>query len=187
MRAAHKRISFVFRYVKQRSTDQVSETALLCVHKPCQKLLLLTLDHYIVYPKHHEIWRGRIPISSVDCPRNFVGAKLGMRISNDNDVQHPNRFQSIRKISDNCMLKINGLNSKFMEFEICGISNRWQMLTGSSSRPFQMPSTWRDIITCLRFNKAGSALHPVFVTTVSGESLVIPKMLHASFRNVSAA
>lgn len=50
-----------------------------------------------------------------------------------------------------------------------------------------MPSTWRDIITCFRFNRAGSAAHPVLVTTVNGESFVIPKMLQASFRNVSAA
>lgn len=63
----------------------------------------------------------------------------------------------------------------------------WILITGSSSRPFQIPNTWRVIITCFRLSKAGSAVHPVFVTTVNGESFVIPKIPHASFRNVSAA
>lgn len=60
-------------------------------------------------------------------------------------------------------------------------------LTGSSSRPFHIPSTCLDSMTCFKFNSAGSAVHPVVVTTVSGESFVIPNILQASFKNVSAA
>lgn len=136
--------------------------------------MILTLVHCIVCLEHREILRGRIPISSVDFPPNFVGVELGMRILNDSDVLRLSQFQS-----EGEKTKTNQDSKRNVNCIYC--------TTGSSSRPFQMPSTWRDIITCLRFSKAGSAVHPVFVTTVSGESFVIPKMLHASFKNVSAA
>lgn len=54
----------------------------------------LTLGHYTICLKHRAILRVRTLISSVDSLRNFVDAKLDMRILSDSDVRHLNRFQS---------------------------------------------------------------------------------------------
>lgn len=99
-----------------------------------------------------------------------------MQILNDIDIRHPNQFQSVKLTKNVCFSSNEGNSIKQM-----------RIITGNSSRPFHIPNTWRDNITCFKLSKAGSAVHPVFVTTVNGESFVIPKMLQASFKNVSAA
>lgn len=52
MRAAHKRISFVFQYVKQMSTDQVSKIVLLCVPVHAHKPFMSKIADTYVGPLH---------------------------------------------------------------------------------------------------------------------------------------
>lgn len=152
----------------------------------------LTCQHYfLIYSTRLQILRAHILDAQVDFVLNSAVLIWGTQIQNDIDDLDQHRFQSTHTNSKELVSYRSFRKSEYASYCLSmrlkhaphstkkkSIILSYEILTGNSSFPFQIPATWRCCMTCLIFNKAGSAAQPAL--TLFENNVVVSQIFKTS-------